>query len=86
MLGNPGNPENALSVDSVANRLVKDAKRDLGSAADDRFLEQCAWEAVRDVWHDEVKVTTFVPVLAMRRMREIVSVRSVDQLGVRSDA
>ena len=78
--------ESTLTAETVANRLIVDAKRDIGVGADDRFLEQCAHEAVREVWHDAVRVTTFVPVLAMRRMREMVSSRAGANAGGRGEA
>lgn len=77
--------DGTISAETVALRLVTDAKRDYGADADDGFLEQCARDAVRDVWHDSVKVTTFVPVLAMRRMREIVSSRTETVAGGRAE-
>ena len=78
--------ESTLSAESVTNRLVIDAKRDIGAGADDQFLEYCARAAVREVWHDSVRVTTFVPVLAMRRMREMVSSRDDVDAGGREEA
>jgi hypothetical protein len=77
--------KSTFSAESVTNRLVTDAKRDIGVGADERFLEYCAREAVREVWHDSVKVTTFVPVLAMRRMREMVSSRDDVDAGGRDE-
>ena len=65
MAGTVLRSEAALSADAVANRLVLDAKRDLGAGADDRFLEERAQAAVRESWNESVEVTTFVPVLAM---------------------
>ena len=39
------------------------------------FLELCAREAVADLWQDSIKVKTFVPVLALRQIREAVEHR-----------
>ena len=72
-----GAAESLQSVDAVTRRLVVDAKRSFDGVADDEFLEQCARDAVDDVWSDPIKVTTFVSVLAMRRMREIVISREI---------
>ena len=77
--------ETVQTADSVARRLVSDARRTFDAQIDDAFLEECARDAVNDVWHDSVKVTTFVPVLAMRRMREIVSSRATTPTGTRMD-
>lgn len=76
MVASPAGQDTVQSADAVARRLVVDAKGSF-EGVDDDFLEQCAREAVSDVWHESVRVTTFVPVLAMRRMREIVSSRTV---------
>jgi hypothetical protein len=77
--------EAVQTADSVARRLVSDARRTYDAQIDDAFLEECARDAVNDVWHDSVKVTTFVPLLAMRRMREIVSSRATTLAAARVD-
>jgi hypothetical protein len=38
----------------------------------DVVLEQRAIEATAEVWSDSIKVTNFVPVLALRRVREML--------------
>ncbi|MCC6790205.1 MAG: hypothetical protein IT336_00885 [Thermomicrobiales bacterium] len=70
-----GGQEAIRTPDAVTKRLVIDAKRNFGNVTDDALLEQAARDAVNEIWQDSIKVTTFVPVLAMRRMREIVSNR-----------
>jgi len=80
-----GRQESLQTADSVALRLVADAKRSYEGELDDDVLEQCARDAVREIWHDSVTVTTFVPVLAMRRMQEIVSSREVSVAGASSE-
>jgi hypothetical protein len=72
-----GEQESVRSVDAITRKLVIDAKRSFEGVADDAFLEQCARDAVNEIWRDSIKVTTFVPVLAMRRVREIVSSREL---------
>lgn len=69
-----GQQETMKSEDAVTRRVIIEAKRTYESVADEEFLEQCAMHAVKELWQDSIKVTTFVPVLAMRRVRE-----SVDQ-------
>jgi hypothetical protein len=68
-----GGQEALRSPDAVTQRLLIDAKRSFAGIADEAFLERAAREAVDAVWQDPIKVTSFVPVLAMRRMKEIVS-------------
>jgi hypothetical protein len=67
--------DSAQTPDSVARRLVDDARRSYDGRIDDATLEQCARDAVGYIWHDSIRVTIFVPVLATRRMREILSSR-----------
>ena len=47
--------------------------------------QEAARAAVSELWQDSIKVTTFIPVLAMRRMREIVSQHETVQDVVLSD-
>lgn len=56
----------------MAARVFSDAKRAFGDRADDSWLERCANDAVADLWRDSINVTTFVPVLAMRLVREML--------------
>jgi len=84
MEGLPGAHEPLQTADAVAQRLAADAKRSFVGVLDD-FLDQCAQDAVREIWDDSVKVTTFVPVLAMRRMREILSSRVELATGASSE-
>lgn len=74
--------ESLRTVDALTRRLVDDAKRNLRGVADEALLEACAREAVEELWHDSIKVTSFVPVLAMRRLREMVSAREAAGGGV----
>jgi hypothetical protein len=68
-----GGPQSLQSADAVTRRVVTDAKRNYEGVIDDALLEQCARDAVSEIWRDSIKVTTFVPVLAMRRVREIIT-------------
>ena len=54
----------------MTDRVVADAKRLYGSLMDDIALEQHAREATAEIWTDSIKVTNFVQVLALRRVRE----------------
>jgi hypothetical protein len=57
--------------------VVDDAKR-LYQLADDAALEQCARQAVAELWGDSIKVTAFVPLLALRRVRETLAATGPD--------
>ena len=54
----------------MSDRVVADAKRLYGGLVNDVVLEQRAREATAEMWSDSIKVTHFVPVLALRRVRE----------------
>lgn len=54
----------------MSDRVAADAKRLFGSFVNDLVLEQHASEATAEIWTDSIKVTNFVPVLALRRVRE----------------
>jgi hypothetical protein len=62
-------PDRAL----MADRVVADAKRLYGSLVNDVVLEQHAREATAEIWTDSIRVTHFVPVLALRRVRETLA-------------
>ena len=62
-------PDRAL----MADRVVGDAKRLYGSIVNDVVLEQHAREATAEIWTDSTRVTHFVPVLALRRVRETLA-------------
>jgi hypothetical protein len=62
-------PDQAL----MADRVVADAKRLYGSLVNDVVLEQHAREATAEIWTDSIRVTHFVPVLALRRVRETLA-------------
>lgn len=60
------------SITAVKVRVASDAKRAYQQINDDAFFERCADSAVDELWPSSVKVTTFIPVLAMRRIRDMV--------------
>jgi len=80
-----GQQESMKTEDAVTRRVVIDAKRVFDGKADDAFLERCATSAVRELWRNAIKVTTFVPVLAMRRIRESVDERESELVGAGSE-
>jgi hypothetical protein len=51
-------------------RVLADAKRTFRDVTDEAFLERIAREEVDELCQDSIKVTTFVPVLALRRIRD----------------
>ena len=68
----PGLTESLRTPAAITARVLADAKRAYGHLADESVVERCAREAVEEILNDPVKVTTFVPVLAMRRIRDLI--------------
>jgi len=66
----PETKEQAPDWALMSDRVVADAKRLYGGFVNDVVLEQRAREATAEIWTDSIKVTHFVPVLALRRVRE----------------
>ncbi|MDQ3693705.1 MAG: hypothetical protein M3464_08760 [Chloroflexota bacterium] len=60
---------------TMATRVLKDARRAFGDEVHPSDLERYATEAVTGLWRDSIKVTSFVPVLAMRQIREMLEDR-----------
>ncbi len=53
-------------------RVMKDARRIYGDKVEVEQLQMYAEAAVADLWRDSIKVTTFIPVLAMRLIRDML--------------
>lgn len=68
--------EAAVTPATMVSRVLKDARRTYGEAVDSSDLERYAEAAVADLWRDSIRVTTFVPVLALRQIREMLEDRS----------
>ena len=78
----PETNEKAPDRASMSDRVVADAKRLYGGLVSDVVLEQRAIEATAEIWTDSIKVTHFVPVLALRRVREtLVEAGELASLG-----
>lgn len=80
-----GQQDSLKSMSAVTARVVIDAKRTFGTVADEEFIERCARDAVEELWRDSVKVTSFVPVLAMRRIRDEVDALEPRPVGSGSE-
>lgn len=55
--------------ESMTERVMTEARRAFTDLPDDR-LQGVVRGAVTDLWTDSVKVTSFIPVLAMRSVKE----------------
>ncbi len=71
--GGQGEPQ--ITPASMTTRVLNDARRAWGDEVEAPVLERCAREAVADLWRDSIKVRTFVPVLALRQIRDMLDQR-----------
>jgi hypothetical protein len=65
----------AHSPTDVYDRVVREARRSYGHLVEDEIVVSAAREAVDELLvQQQARVTAFVPVLAMRRIRETIPV------------
>jgi hypothetical protein len=67
-----GQSESVRTPAAMTARVFADAKRAFSGMANEADLERIARDAVDDLCGGSIKVTTFVPVLAMRRVRDLL--------------
>jgi hypothetical protein len=65
------------SPGAMEARVAADAKRAFSSRADDVVIDHYVRQAVDELALDTVRVTTFVPVLVLRRVRELLEANLV---------
>jgi hypothetical protein len=65
-----GQSESVRTPAAMTARVLADAKRTFSDVVDEAVLERFARDAVDELCRGSIKVTTFVPVLAMRRVRD----------------
>ncbi len=70
MEGLPGQ-ERLTSPDMVRARVLKDAQRSLDGVTPSE-LERYVQVAVSNLWTEQTRVTSFIPVLALREVREML--------------
>ena len=70
MEGLPGQ-ERLTSPDMVRARVLRDAQRSLDGIAPAE-LERCVQVAVSNLWTEQTRVTSFITVLALRDVREML--------------
>jgi hypothetical protein len=80
-----GQRESTKSPAAMTARVSADAKRAFSSRADDVVIDQYVRQAVDEFALDTVKVMTFVPVLALRRVRELIDSSPVATLEFAAD-
>jgi hypothetical protein len=67
-----GQSESVRTPAAMTARVFADAKRAFSGLADEAMLERFAGDAIDELCRGSIKVTTFVPVLAMRRVRDLL--------------
>ena len=70
MEGLPGQ-ERLTTPDMVRARVLKDAQRSLHGVTPTE-LDDCVRRVVGNLWTEQTRVTTFIPVLALREVREML--------------
>ena len=65
--------------EAVIDRVTRDANRIYGDTIEEATLAAWAEVAVADLWGESVKVTTFLPVLAMRQ----ISLRAAELVRIK---
>ena len=60
-----------MTREAIENRVLADARRAFADAPEP-VLEGCVRRAVANLWTDDPRVTTFIPVLALREVRALL--------------
>ncbi len=81
MEGFGGQGETHSTTASMTARVLNVAQRTWGHEVDAPVLAQCASEAMADLWRNPIKARTFVPVLAHRRIRDMLDQRGRTPIG-----
>jgi hypothetical protein len=63
-------PESVTTFSSVTDRVLADAIRSFGAGLDAATLEKEVHDVVSQLWSESTRVTTFIPVLALRELRD----------------
>lgn len=63
-------PESVTTFASVTDRVLADAIRSFGAGMDAATLENEVHDVVSQLWSESTRVTTFIPVLALRELRD----------------
>lgn len=78
-----GHHQPVMTLSAITARVVLDAKRAFANGRDEERVERVARQAVEEFWVHQIKVTTFIPVLAIRRVRDLLEQQS-DNLSATS--
>lgn len=76
-----GQKDSQTTAPAMVARVLNDARRTFGEGVEGSFLERCVQDAVEGLWQDSIKVRTFVPVLALRQVRDVIEARDGTYAG-----
>ncbi len=62
--------EQVATLATMSARVLADAQRSFGEEVDATVLEQHVHEVMSLLWTESTKVTSFIPLLALRDLRE----------------
>lgn len=80
-----GQQRSTKSPAALAARVTIDAKRAFGNWADDREIDRYVRQAMDELTVQPLRVSTFVPVLALRRVRELLEAHPVAMMEATAD-
>jgi len=66
---------------AVRARVLAEARRTYCQLVDDSFLEDWSARAVDELWTESIKVKSFVPVLALRQIRDAIESQESTEVG-----
>lgn len=72
------------TADAMTARVLTDARRAFGEEVEALLLERYARDAVASLWRDSIRVKTFVPVLALREIRQMLDGQASAETAGRS--
>lgn len=70
-----------LAPGVLTDRVIADAKRALGDLADEQVIEQLTRDVLAELYDAPIKVTTFIPVLAIRRVRDLIAEQLIREMA-----
>lgn len=73
--------ERTVTPESMRTRVLAEARRSFADGISDADLERCVDLAVADVWTEQTRVTSFIPVLALREVRLLIERRTGSSHG-----
>ena len=76
-----GSADALKTADGVRARVLSEARRTYSQLVEDSFLVDLSARAVDELWTESIKVKSFVPVLALRRIRDVIESQDSTRVG-----